>query len=152
MNKTSVFIFLSVAFFVFILGANNSHANNDRLCPPETAKTQTIIVDFFTLESSLQRRIEHGMESLNENHIILLTDDDHSTICAELFDIHEQAIVAEYDPGGGKRRDVAFYKAGNFFFVIYAHRQPTDNQQIAFGPSAIIIYDNELNEIVGYSF
>lgn len=151
-NTVRVFISLSVAFFVIFFGANNLQANNDSFCPPETAKTQTLIVDFFTLESSLQRRLEHGMENLNLNQLTLLTDDNHSIVCAELFEIHEQAIVAKYSQGGGKRWDVAFYAVGTFFFVIYAHKQPADSQQIAFGRSAIIIYDDELNEIAGYSF
>lgn len=89
---------------------------------------------------------------MNEDYIILFNDDDHSAICAVLYENHEQAIVEQYTSDGGKKRDTAFYKAGNFFFVIFAHKQPNNPQQIANGPSAIIIYDQNLNRLVGISY
>jgi len=144
-------LFLILLLLAF-LQVQSVYAFHENSCPQETPKTLKIIDNFFSLDSSMQVRIVHGLQNLNQNDVFLLIDEQYDMICESLFENHEQGIMEEYLSDGGKKWDVAFYKGGDFFFVIYAHKQPVDSQQVAIGSSAIIIYDDSLNRIGAYSF
>ena len=148
-----IFLCINVVINPVSNSVYNTNATYISFCPSETERTQQIIADFFTLESSLPIRIEHGLENLNQNDITLLTGDDYEATCVSLFGNHQQAITEVYQSNGDMKRETAFYKAGDFFFVIFAHQQPEDPQQVAIGPSAIIIYDEDSMDVIGaYSF
>ena len=99
-----------------------------------------MVENFLTNPNLIDARQETGTTSLNADQIQPVSDPD---VC--------QQLGADYSSQNTTDYDLAFYKAGNRYFVTLLLKQSDDPDIVTTGLSMIDIYTADLNFIKGYS-
>jgi len=121
-------------------------------CPKETERNRYFVKQFFLNNHLEVRRAELGIGHLTVDDIQILSNPEDDTVCQQLYLNHQQAIEYVSAPDEKKLREVVFYKAGQYYFVIVQFRLPDNPNQIIYGVQGITIYDQNLNRLVGISY
>jgi len=123
-------------------------------CPPDNELTRGNVEWFIVKPGWEDARIATGTNGLTVSQLQVLSDDQDLAEC-EHFNTEFSDTINETNSeieGGGPAYHVVYYKAGSFYFVSIVIAQPPNPEYHAVGLSFIIIYDNNLNRIEGYSF
>lgn len=120
-------------------------------CRPDVDRARKIIENFLTNPDLSDRRAETGTTGLNISQIQLLDDFSDANACQEFDDEYSQTIAKTSGPNNDRTYDVVYYKAGNFYFVVVVLAPPSDPDVVSVGLSHIMIHDQNLDYIAGYS-
>lgn len=109
-------------------------------CPSGSERTQSMVENFLTNPRGTEARQETGTTGLSPDQIQLVQDEN---VCQQLNQEYDSQEFSDYN--------IAYYKAGNFYFVAQVLKQPDDPNIVVSGLSMIYIYDENLTFIKGYS-
>lgn len=123
----------------------------ETLCPVQNSFNQSVMEDFLTDTIWAPERTETNTGSLTVSQITLLNDSSHSSVCTSFNDTYQEAFD-EKNGIGETAKNITYYKAGNFYFVIITPRQSDDPNYITFGVSYLDIYDLNIDFVKGYAF
>lgn len=123
------------------------------ICPEQDRLTKGNVLSFLTKASWEDNRQETGTVGVTSTQLEVLSDNDgqDKVVCDYLHNEFFDTITKTWDDGG-KMYDIAFYKAGSFYFVSIVVAQPADQNRAAIGLSFIDVFDQNLNHRKGYSF
>jgi hypothetical protein len=107
---------------------------------------------FLTHEEWEPERQETGADGLTISQIQILDSTLDANACQYLNNRYNETIEKRSQPENDPVYDVAYYKAGNFYFVSIILAQPSNSNVVSTGLSFIIIFDQNLNRLEGYSF
>lgn len=131
----------------------NPPVNGSNLCPAQDEITKGNVHNFLTKSSWAENRQETGVVGVDANQLQVLSSyNSQDQSACEFLNNEYSLTINEKWPDGSIAYDVAYYKAGNFYFVSIVVAQPDDSNEVAVGLSFIDIYDENLNRIKGYSF
>lgn len=119
-------------------------------CRPDVEKARKVVENFLTNTDLSDERIETGTTGLEVSQIQVLDDSQDSNACQEFDQRYQQAINKE-GANNDNFYDVAYYKAGNFYFVVLVLAPPSDPDSISMGLSHIVIFDDNLDKLAAYS-
>lgn len=97
-------------------------------------------------------RQETGTIGLSVSQIQLLDKQKDSEACQFFNNRYKATISKQYEANNEPVYHVVYYKVKEFYFVSIVLAQPTDPDVVTTGLSYIIIFDNNLNKLAGYSF
>ena len=109
-------------------------------CPLGLDRARSMVENFLTNPNLADARQETGTTSLSVDQIQPVSDPD---VCQQLGADYSSQNISDYD--------LAFYKAGNRYFVTLLLKQSDDPDIVTTGLSMIDIYTADLNFIKGYS-
>lgn len=123
-----------------------------RPCWPEVDHARTIVESVISHPNWESERSETGTNDLNVSQIQLLTNPLFSQKCEVLNEELSEGIAKRSGPNNDRTYDHVYYKVGNFYFVVVVLAQPSDPEYVSIGLSFIMVYDEDLNYLAGYSF
>jgi len=161
-NKLKTNLPVIIGVLIFILGftvnkstyekfTNKNIILENKPCRPEVEQAREMIENFMLNPNLSDVRAETGTTGLDISHIQLLDKLEHENACQFLNDEYKETITKSAQPDNDPVYDVVFYKVGNFYFVVVVLAQPSDPDVISTGLSFILIHDQNLNYISGYS-
>ena len=109
-------------------------------CPAGSERAYEMVENFLTNPRGTEARQETGTTGLSPDQIQLVQDEN---VCQQLNQEYDSQEFSDYN--------IAYYKAGNFYFVAQVLKQPDDPNIVVSGLSMIHIYDENLTFIKGYS-
>ncbi|HET8866210.1 MAG TPA: hypothetical protein VFM80_10980 [Gracilimonas sp.] len=132
---------------------DNLPGSNLNPCPAQDELTEGNTVNFLTKQSWADNRQETGTVGVSSNQLQVLSNNNSQdkTTCEFFNNEFTNAITKSWDDGNPMYK-IAYYKAGNFYFVSIVVAQPTDQDRAAVGLSFIDVYGQDLNHIKGYAF
>lgn len=146
------------ALFTPLTDKNSSHSAGSfpvrqslNTCPADNDLTRTNMELFISHPEWSDNRTATGTNGLSVSQLQVLTDSQNSSVC-QYFNSEFDDTINETWSKGGSKYHVVYYKAGSFYFVSIVIAQPSDPEYVSVGLSFLIIFDNNLNEIKGYSF
>lgn len=142
---------IMIGFLVNVATSSNK-ASIIEPCKEEVTYSRGILERFISSSNWSEERLETGTTGLQVSQIELLTDDNYDNVCEDLNMLNAPGIAMKVGPNNDPKYDYVYYKAGNFYFVVIILAEPSDPNYISIGLSALIIYDENLNEIKGYLF
>ena len=163
MNKGKSIIVILCSLMLFISQQVSSNSSNfaevgnlniEKLqdpCPDDNELNRDIMESFLTSPDWSKERNETGIEGLSTSQIDVLVQSNYSDVCKNLNNLLQETISTTTS-SGKPRYNLTYYKAGSHYFAVVTLRQPDDPDEVVFGLAALIIYDSNLNKIVGYSF
>lgn len=158
-------LYLSVLSIIFLLGSGDVISDKPQIhkkkklfkkgiinpCPTENAKNRGILEEFLTESQWSKERQESNTNHLKPSQIKVLESPEYSSVCSQFNDRYEEAFTEEWQ-SGGKKYDVTYFKAGNFFFVLISLRAPKDPNVAGTGVDYLHVYDQNVNLIEAYAF
>jgi len=120
-------------------------------CRPEVEQAREMLENFILNPNLSDARAETGTTELEISQIQLLDNFQHENACQFLNNEYNETITKLAQPDNDPVYDVVFYKVGNFYFVVIVLAQPSDPDVVSTGLSFILIHDQNLNYISGYS-
>lgn len=121
-------------------------------CRPDVERAHHILETFITHPSWADLRSETGTEGLSKAQIRVLTDPQDFDKCDALHQVHGENLAMTSGPDNDLVYDYVYYQAGDFYFVVIVLAPPSNPDIISVGLSFIIVHDDNLNELAGYSF
>lgn len=121
-------------------------------CPANNDLTYANVELFISHPDWSDNRTATGTNGLSVSQLQVLSDGQHSSVCQYFNSEYSDTINKTSQPDNDPTYHVTYYKAGSFYFVSIVLAQPSNTEYVAVGLSFIIVYDNSLNLIKGYSF
>jgi hypothetical protein len=154
-NLITAFIFLTVPLLTYgQSGIGDSNPGNNTIgCPTGQEWTKKNLEIFLTHQDWAPERQETGTVGVSSNQLQVLSNNNSQdkTTCEFFNNEFTNTITKSWDDGSPMYK-VAYYKAGNFYFVSIVVSQPADPDRAAVGLSFIDVYDQNLNPVKGYAF
>lgn len=158
--KSEIIISFIVAVTLIISAINNESVHSNQypvqqslnVCPVDNELTRGNVELFISDPSWSENRAATGTNDLSLSQLQILTDNQDIPACQYFNSEFEETINQTWTGDVGSKYHVVYYKAGNFYFVSIVIAKPTNPKYAALGLSFLIIFDNNFNEIKGYSF
>lgn len=158
MRLLLILFFVTIPVFCFAQSGigdpdDNLPGSNLNPCPAQDELTEGNTVNFLTKQSWADNRQVTGTVGVNSNQLQVLSNNNNQdkTAC-EFFNNEFTNTIAKAWDDGNPMYKIAYYRAGNFYFVSTVVAQPADQDRAAVGLSFIDVFDENLNHIKGYAF
>lgn len=134
-------------------GSDLGSGINSNGCLSDNEWTKENVKIFLTDQAWAPERQETGAQGISATQIqVLSNNNSQDEPACDFFSSEFGDAISKEWPDGDPMYQIAYYKAGNYYFVSIIPAQPDDSDEVAVGLSFLAIYDSNLNRKGGYSF